>query len=84
VSSAGPLPDPQEVVAGALRRPRESLTEDSAMYREHGWDSYGHLSVILAIEKALGVSIDNDEAWGLKDMRAISEFFARHRADAGA
>ena len=48
------------------------------MYRDHGWDSFGHVSVILAIEGVLGVSIDNDEAWKLTTMKAISEFFNRH------
>lgn len=42
MNSARYPPDPYEVVAAALKRPRESLTEDSAMYRDYGWDSFGH------------------------------------------
>lgn len=71
-------PDPFEVVARALGRPRESLTNESAMYRDHGWDSLGHLGVIMGIEEALGMSIGNDEAWTLKNMEAISKLFKNH------
>lgn len=84
MNSGDQAPDPYAIVAEALDRPRNSLTEDSAIYREHGWDSLGHLNVILAIEGALGVSIGNDEAWRLKDMRAILDFFERHRCAKGA
>ena len=56
------------------RRPRRA-----EKYRDHGWDSLGHLSVIMEIEKALGISIGDDDAWKLDSMKAISEFFERHR-----
>ena len=70
-------PDPFDVLAEALGCAKEELTVRSAMYRDHGWDSFGHVRVIAAIEDVLGVSIDNDEALMLTTMRAISEFFNR-------
>ena len=73
------VPDPFDVVAGALTRPRACVTEDSAKYRDHGWDSLGHLDVIMAIEEALGITISDDDAWELGSMKAISKFFQRHR-----
>ena len=76
-SRAAP-PDPFDVVASALRCSKESLSKKSAMYRDHGWDSFGHVSVTAAIEDELGVSIDDDEVWKLTTMEAISEFFNRH------
>ena len=48
------------------------------MYRDHGWDSFGHMRVITAIETVLGVSIGDGEALMLTTMTAIVEFFNRH------
>ena len=48
------------------------------MYRDHGWDSLGHVNLISDIERVLQVTIDDDEAWKLTTMTAISEFFKRH------
>lgn len=70
-------PDPFDVVAKALKCPKESLSGESTMLRHHGWDSLGHLEIIEAIEDVLEVSIDDDEAWELKTMKAICEFFDR-------
>ena len=75
-SRAAP-PDPFDVVAEALGCSKEKLSERSAMYRDHGWDSFGHVSVITAIENVLEVDIDNDKALMLTNMKAISEFFHR-------
>ena len=36
MNSSGKAPDPFDVVARALKRPRECLTEESAIYRDHG------------------------------------------------
>jgi acyl carrier protein len=47
---------------------------ESAMYRDHGWDSFGHVSVIAALEEAYGISISNDEVTFLRTLKAIVEF----------
>jgi acyl carrier protein len=67
-------PDPFTVVAQALRCSRDSLSIESAMYRDHGWDSFGHVSVIVALEEAYGISIPNDEIMSMTTMKAIVEF----------
>ena len=71
--------DPFSVVARALSNPRDSLSMESAMYRDHGWDSFGHVSVIKALEEAYGISISNDEMMTLRTMKAIVEFTERSR-----
>lgn len=71
--------DPFSVVAQALGCPRDSLSMESAMYRDHGWDSFGHVSVIVALEEAYGISISNDEMMILTTMKAIVEFTERTR-----
>ena len=72
-----PPPDPFDVVAKALKCPRESLSRESERCRHHGWDSLGHVEIIEAIEEVLGIDIPDDEAWELKTMKAICEFFDR-------
>lgn len=71
--------DPFTVVAETLHCPRASLSAESAMYKDHGWDSFGHVSVIVALEKAYGVSISNDEVMVLTTMKAIIKFSERSR-----
>jgi len=70
-------PDPCSVVAQALGCSRDSLSIESAMYRDHGWDSFGHVSVIVALEEAYGISIPNDKMMILTTMKAIIEILGR-------
>jgi acyl carrier protein len=70
-------PDPFTVVAKALLCPRESLTLESGMYKTHGWDSFGHVTVILALEDAYGITIPNDNMMSLNTMKAIVEHCQR-------
>lgn len=77
-SSSAP-PDPFTVVANALGCSRDSLSIESAMYRDHGWDSFGHVSVIVALEEAYGISIPNDEMMVLITMKAIVERLERSK-----
>lgn len=75
-SSSAP-PDPFSIVAEALECSRDSLSIESAMYRDHGWDSFGHVSVIVALEKAYGISIPNDAMMTFTTMKAIVEILGR-------
>ena len=44
------------------------------MYRDHGWDSFGHVSIIAALEEAYSIRISNDEVMLLTTMKGIVEF----------
>jgi acyl carrier protein len=68
------LVDLFKLVAQALGCSRDSLSMDSAMYRDHGWDSFGHVSIVAALEEAYGIRISNDEVMLLTTMRDIVEF----------
>ena len=84
MTSRAASPDPFEIVAGVLGCPKEELSEESKMYGHHGWDSFGHLDIIAAIEEVLGTCIDDDEVSEMTTMRAICEFFERrHRTNGG-
>jgi acyl carrier protein len=69
--------DPFMLVAKALDRPTDAITLDSAMYRDHGWDSFGHVGVILALEEAYGVTISVEDVGKYTSMRSIVELHDR-------
>jgi acyl carrier protein len=62
-----------EVVASALKCKPEDLNTNSSRYRTHGWDSFGHLAVILALEQACGLLIDDASVEKYTTMSAIVE-----------
>jgi len=70
-------PDPYDIVADALRSKREDLNINSGKYRTHGWDSFGHLAVILALERTCGIAIDNASVEEYATMKAILELFEK-------
>lgn len=71
------MPDPLDVVADALGCKRGDLCSDSAMYRDHDWDSFGQVKVVLAIEETLEIDIDDETAMTLTSVAAIRDFFRR-------
>ena len=71
--------DPFDTVAEALRCEREDLSINSAKYRTHGWDSFGHLAVILALEQTYGISIDDASVEKYATMTAIVQLFENQR-----
>lgn len=69
------LPDPFDIVAKALGCSRVSLSTDSAMYRDHGWDSLGHVSLLTTLEEAYGICIDDETIEKYATMRAIQQLY---------
>lgn len=62
---------PFELVAKAIGCSPEILSESSEMYRDFGWDSFGHLNVILALESEYGIQVDDVSIESYKTMREI-------------
>ena len=73
------LPDPLDIVAQALCCSRAAISIESAMYRDHGWDSFGHVRVIVALETAYGIHIDDDAIEKYTTMRAIQQLYEQVR-----
>jgi len=70
---------PFDLVAGAIGCDRDSLSEDSEMYRDHGWDSLGHVTVLVALEKSYGITIDDESVQRFRTMREILKCYNRLR-----
>ena len=65
------LVHPFELVANAIGCSPDSLSDDSAMYRDFGWDSFGHLNVILTLEREYGIEVDDAAVESYSTMREI-------------
>ncbi len=53
------------------------LTRELTADQVDGWDSLGHVRLIVAIEKALGVSLSTAEITGLANVGELFDVIAR-------
>lgn len=70
-------PTIEALIASTLDIPAEQVTEESDMTTIPKWDSLGHINLVLAIEEAYGVVIDEDAIVELTSVRAIRDFVER-------
>jgi citrate synthase len=67
-----------ELITQVLGIPQESLKDHLRFGWIQQWDSIGHVNLMLALESALGVEIDEDTMVGLTSVEAIREFATAH------
>ena len=63
--------DIESVIASALGIPVESVNDSLEFRGVSEWDSMGHLRLVVALEDALGVAIDDELAIELTSVPAI-------------
>jgi citrate synthase len=69
------VPSPlEEVVAETLRISRSEVTDALAFNGIPEWDSMAHVELMVALEAAYGVAIDEDRMVTLINVSAIREF----------
>jgi acyl carrier protein len=66
------LLDARRIVATALDRSLETVEESAAIGRIQGWDSIGHMSIVLALEAHIGRMLRPDEIGRLKSIEDIA------------
>jgi citrate synthase len=64
----------EEVIAGAFRISPARVTDALAFNAIPEWDSLAHMELMLALEAAYGVSIDEDQMIELTSVGAIRRF----------
>jgi citrate synthase len=64
----------EEVIAGVFRIPPAKITDALAYNGIPEWDSLAHMELMLALEAAYGVSIDEDRMIELTSVFAIRNF----------
>ena len=60
-----------ELVASALKVRRDEITPDSGLNHHPAWDSLAHVAVVLALEKHLGIVLDDDSVERFTTMAEI-------------
>lgn len=65
------IDEARRLVAHALERPVEEIGQDSALGMA-GWDSLGHMRIILSLETRLSRTLAPQEIIGVKSISDIS------------
>tara|TARA_R110002096_G_scaffold85802_2_gene197846 strand:+ start:1555 stop:1788 length:234 start_codon:yes stop_codon:yes gene_type:complete len=60
-------------LADALGCSSEEIHESGGIGNTPGWDSFGHLNVMMELEKRFGISIDDDTVRRYQTVKAIEE-----------
>ena len=61
----------KELIAKALGRPIDEITDDAAMGSPESWDSLGHMRILMEIEARLGREIDPELAVQIVDVKSV-------------
>jgi len=70
------LLEARRLVAMALDRPFETVGEIATIGKVQGWDSIGHISIVLALEKQIGRMLRPEEIGQLESVADIAAILA--------
>ncbi len=68
-----------EFLSGVLQVEIPPNIDDLHRWEFSDWDSINHLRLIMELEDALGVSLDDEQAADLSSSRQIEALFVKHR-----
>lgn len=71
------LDEARMIVASALERPLENVAPDDALESAPGWDSLGHMRIILGLEARLVRMLEAHEIVGIKSVSDIAALLQR-------
>lgn len=60
--------------------PDFDVTDDLVFEGVPGWDSVGHMSLVMEIETRIGVALDMDEIIAMDSVKAIRELVDKKQA----
>lgn len=73
-----------EKIAATVRRalglPDDADVTSAAYGQTDGWDSVGHMEVVLGLEQAFGISIDPDDVFVMSDYSGVRRVLREHHA----
>ena len=64
---------PFKLISDALECDEKSLNENSGLNNHAGWDSMGHLTIMMTLEKSYGIEI-NDQT--INQFQSMSKIIA--------
>ena len=62
---------PEAVVARVLGLSRQAVTDSTSNTTESTWDSLNHVTLVLELESAYGVSLSAEDALAMTDVASI-------------
>jgi acyl carrier protein len=72
---------PESIIARVFGVARSSVTEATSNKTLSTWDSLNHVTLILELEAAYGISVSAEEALTMTDVGAIKRVLLAHGAD---
>jgi acyl carrier protein len=72
---------PEAVVARVFGLPRAAVTDASSNANISAWDSLKHVTLILELEGAYGISFSAEETLSMVDVAAIKRVLKSHDVD---
>jgi len=72
---------PEAVVARVLGVPRHAVSDATSNTTESAWDSLNHVTLVLELESAFGVSFSAEDALTMTDVATIKRILRSHGAD---
>ncbi len=76
------MDDLNALIATTLQVPVESVPDDGTTETVPGWDSLGHLNLIIALEEKYSVRFTLEEIMAMRDVTTIRRIIADHRGAA--
>jgi len=76
------LEEARILVADALERPVHEITPDDSLGAASGWDSLGHMRIVLSLEAHLKRTLAADEIIQLKSVPDIAALLEKHSKSA--
>lgn len=73
----GDLIEPKSLIAAALECDPATILADCGLDRHPNWDSFGHLAVMVALEKHYDVTIDDATIRQFESLEAIESRYAQ-------
>ncbi|WP_421940333.1 acyl carrier protein [Pedobacter sp.] len=65
-----------QIIATALECEPASLNLDSALGQHYNWDSFGHLSIMVALENKYNIEISEENIVKLQSVNDILNFIS--------
>jgi acyl carrier protein len=69
---------PEAVVARVFGLPRAAVDDATSNTTVESWDSLNHVTLVLELESAFGVSFSAEETLAMTDVGAIKRVLAAH------
>jgi acyl carrier protein len=67
----------QAVLAATFEAPPETITPSTSQDNLERWDSVGHMTLMVALEDAFGLTLEVEEMLELTSVAAILDFLDR-------